>query len=301
MANINDKTLQDLEKMLNAKWTSAFTAAPQSQLNALATQYTSSTASNHYALMEALGGWSEWNGARQFKDVASQQFEVLNKDYEMSIKMPKNQLEDDQIGMYVDIVPNMVAGWFKKQQALIMGVLTGNPIAYDGLALFGTTRTYGDSVISNRVTGALTATTFNTAYVAMSSYTDHAGEPLAVKPDVLVVGPKLAKAAADIVGNLYLGDGETSATQIQNYYNTLGVRLVVSPYLIGDYENYWFLADTTDIVKGVLLQIREVPSPILSNAQEVARSKTIDYMADGRMAAAPGAPHKVYAGIVAAS
>ena len=297
MGNINDATLQTLGKQLNAKWTAAFEAAPQMQLNALATMYTSTAASNNYAFLEALGGWSEWNGARQFKDVASQQFEVLNKDFEMSIKMPKNQIEDDQIGMYVDLVPNMVQGWFKKQQSLIMSVLTSNPVAYDGVALFSTAgRSYGDNTIANYVTTALSATTFEAAYVAMMSYKDHADEPLAVRPDTLVVGPALAKTASDIIGIKFLGDGETSATQIQNYYSSLGIRLVVSPYLIGTYANYWYLADTTDIVKGVLLQIRETPAPILSNAQEVVRSKTIDYMADGRMAASPAAPHTIYAG-----
>ena len=60
------------------------------------------------------------------------------------------------------------------------------------------------------------------------------------------------------------------------------------------------VADTTDIVKGVLLQIREVPSPLLSNAQEVARYKTVDFMAEGRIASAPGAPHKIYGGLVSA-
>jgi len=301
MGNINDKDLQDLAKQLNAKWTDAFEAAPQEQLNALATMYTSNTASNNYAFLEALGGWSEWNGARKFKDVASQQFEVLNKDYEMSLKMPKNQIDDDQIGMYVDLVPNMVRQWFKKQQSLIMNVLTSNPVAYDGVALFSaSSRTYGGNTIANYVTTALTATTFEAAYVAMMSYKDHADEPLAVKPDTLVVGPALAKTASDILGNKFIGDGETSATQIQNYYSSLGVRLVVSPYLIGTYANYWYLADTTDVVKGVLLQIRETPSPVLSNAQEVARTKTIDYMADGRMAASPAAPHKIYAGFKSA-
>jgi len=191
----------------------------------------------------------------------------------------------------------MVRQWFKKQQALIMNVLTSNPVAYDGVALFSaSSRTYGDNTIANYVTSALSATTFEAAYVAMQSYKDHADEPLAVKPDTLVVGPALAKTASDILGNMYIGDGETSATQIQNYYNSLGVKLVVSPYLIGDYANYWYLADTTDVVKGVLLQIRETPAPVLSNAQEVARTKTIDYMADGRMAASPAAPHKIYAG-----
>ena len=294
--NINDKELQELNRQLNAKWTSAFTAAPQGQLSSLATTYTSTTASNFYAFLEAMGGWLEWNGARQFKDIASQQWEVKNKDYEMSIKMPKNQLEDDQIGMYVDLVPNMVAGWFKKQQSLIMNVLTSNPLAYDGKALFATDRTYGANTIANLVTTALSATTFGAARVAMMSYKDHGDEPLAVRPDTLVVGPNLEKTAFDIVRN-YFGLDATAVIAVENFYATTGTRIVVSPYLVGTYANYWYLADTTDIIKGVLLQIRETPNPVLSNAQEVARSKTIDYMADGRMAAAPGAPHKVYAGL----
>lgn len=298
MGNINDKQLQELEQTVQAKWTEAFVAEPQTQLNSLATRYTSTTASNNYAFLEALGSWSEWHGARQFKDIASDDYKVVNKTYESSIKMPREQIEDDQVGMYMDIVPSMVKGWFKKQQALIFNVLTSNPLAYDGKALFATDRAYGDSTINNTTTSALTATTFNTAYVAMQSYTDHEGEPLATMPDTLVVGPKLAKTASDILGNLYITDGNASAVQIQNYYNSLGVRLVVSPYLIGDYDDYWYLADTTDVVKGVLLQIRRNPMPVLSNSQEVARSNTIDFMADGRMAAGPAVPHKIYGGLV---
>jgi len=301
--NINDKSLQELSQKVDAKWTEAYNSAPQSQLNSLATFYTSTTASNNYAFLEALGGWSLWNGARQFKDVASDDFKVTNKDYESSIKMPKNQLADDQIGMYLDIVPSMVRGWFKKQQSLIFDVLTSNPLAYDGVALFSAAgRTYGDNTIANYVTTALTATTFEAAYVAMMSYKDHDNEPLAVTPDTLVVGPSLAKTASDILGNKFIGDGNTTpnAVQIQNYYSSLGIRLVVSPYLVGTYANYWYLSETTDIVKGVLLQVREVPTPVLSNAQEVARHKTIDYMASGRMAASPAAPHKIYAGFKSA-
>jgi len=298
--DINNKSLQALEESIQAKWTKAFNAPPQNQLNVLATRYTSTTASNNYAFLEALGSWSEWHGARQFKDIASDDYKVINRTFESSIKMPKEQLEDDQAGMYMDIVPSMSAGWFKKQQALIMAVLTSNPLAYDGKALFATDRAYGDSTINNTTSGALTATTFEAAYVAMQSYTDHDGEPLATMPDTLVVGPSLAKTADDILGNRYIGDGETSAVQIMNYYNSLGVRLVVSPYLIDTYKNYWYLADTTDVVKGVLLQIRRNPMPTLSNAQEVERSNTVDFMASGRMAAGPAVPHKIYGGLVSA-
>ena len=299
MANINDKTLQALNTQLNAKWTAAFEASVQDQASILATQYTSTTASNFYAFLEALGGWSEWNGARQFKDVASQQFEVKNIDYEMSIKMPKNQIEDDQIGMYADIVPTMVEGWFKKQASLINTVLTTNPLAYDGVALFSAAgRTYGANTINNYTTSALAAGTFATARIAMMSYLDHSNEPLAVRPNVLVVGPKLEKTAFDIVSNYFGYDG-TNAISVQNFYATTGIRVIVSPYLVGTYDDYWFLADTSQVVKGVLLQIRDVPSPVLSNAQEVARLKTVDYMADGRMAAAAGAPHLIYGGYVA--
>jgi phage major head subunit gpT-like protein len=297
MADINEVTLQALQDNVAAIWTKAFVAPPQMQLLALATEYVSTKRSNFYAFLEALGGFSEWNGARQYKDLASHVAELVNKDFESSIKMPRNSFEDDDSGMYLDIIPGMATSWFKKQMGLIMKVLITNPKAYDGTALFSTSRKYGDSTIANLVTTALSATTFDAAYVAMMSYTDHEGEPLAVHPDVLVVGPKLAKTAADILGNKFIGDGETSAVQIQNYYSTLGVRLVVSPYLIGTYENYWYLSDTTDIVKGVVLQIRKVPVPEMSNQIEISRTKTIDFLMDGRMNAGPGAPHKIYAGL----
>ena len=300
MGNINDASLQELGKTLNAAWTTAYSAPVQAQLLSLATTYTSDSQSNHYAFMEAMGGWSEWNGARQFKDVSSVDFAVLNKDFEMSIKMPKNQIEDDQVGMYIGLVPQMVQGWFKKQQALIMSVLTSNPNAYDGVALFSAAgRTYGDNTIANRVTTALSSATFEAARVAMMSYLDHAGEPLAVMPDTLVVGPALEKTAFEVVKN-YFGIDASGTIQIENFFATTGTRIVVSPYLVGEYANYWYLADTSDVIKGVLLQIREIPSPILSTAQDVARNKTVDYMADGRMVAAPAAPHKIYGGFKSA-
>ena len=53
--DINNKSLQALEESIQAKWTEAFNAPPQTQLNSLATRYTSTTASNNYAFLEALG------------------------------------------------------------------------------------------------------------------------------------------------------------------------------------------------------------------------------------------------------
>lgn len=299
--DINRKNLEALEKTLQAKWTDAFNALPRNELRSIAAIYTSSSKSNFYAFLEALGGFSEWNGARQFKDIASQVAELVNKTYESSIKMPREQLLDDDTQLYMDIIPSMVRSWIKKQESLIMGVLTSNPKAFDNVELFSAAgRSYGGNTINNTTTSALTATTFEAAFVAMMSYKDHNGEPLAVRPDTLVVGPKKAKVAADIVGNKFIGDGETSASQIENFYSTLGIRLLISPYLIGDYDDYWFLTDTSSPAeRGVILQIREQPSPVLSDQQEIARHGTIDYMANGRMAAGPGIPHKIYGGIVA--
>lgn len=300
MANINQATIDAAQKKFNAEWTSAFTAAPQKELLVLATQYTSDQASNNYLLMQSIDCYRKWNGARVFKDISSNLQEVVNDDYENSIKIPINAIKDDKVGLYLNIVPGMVEGWEKLKQELIMDVLVENPNAYDGDPLFSSTRTYGDSEIDNTTLSGLTADTFEAARIAMMSYTDHAGKPLAVTPNVLVVGPTNEKNAFNIVSN-HFGLDNSSTIQVENFFKKTGMVVITSPYLVGANANKWYMADTTKIVKGVLLQIRENPILTLSDSQEVARYKTMDYMADGRLAAAPGAPHLIYGGLTPAS
>jgi phage major head subunit gpT-like protein len=300
MADINNKALLDLEKMLNTAWQAGLDQPRAGELLALATEFASSGAANYYAFLQKLPQWREYSGERVFKDVESETYSLKNRKFESSITIGLDEIEDEQAGMYASIVPQMVEGWFNQLVSLVIEVLTSNPTAFDGVALFSAAgRTYGDNTISNYTTSALAEATFETAMIAMQSYKLWNDAPALVRPNVLVVGPKLEKTAWDIVGNYYASDGETSAVAVENFFTTKRVTPVVSPWLVGTYDDYWYLADTTKAIKPLALQIRKSPTPVLSGIESMERTQQVDYMATGRAAAGPALPHLIYGGIVA--
>lgn len=71
---------------------------------------------------------------------------------------------------------------------------------------------------------ALNETNLASARAAMRALTDSKGEPLALAPTTLVVGPSLETAAEKLVLNLVLANGESNVSRGR-------YRLIVSPYL----------------------------------------------------------------------
>jgi len=299
MADINNKALIDLEKQLNTAWQAGLSQARAGELLMLATEFASKGAANYYGFLQKLPSWREYAGERVFKDVESETFELKNRKFESSITIGVDEIEDDQAGMYTSIVPQMVEGWFNQLVSLVIEVLTSNPLAFDGVALFSAAgRSYGDNVINNTTTSALSETTFDTAMIAMQSYKLWNDAPALVKPNVLIVGPKNEKSAWDIVSNFYSSDGETSAVAVENFFKSKRVSIVVSPWLVDTYDDYWYLADTTKAIKPLALQIRKSPVPVLSGKETMERTQIVDYMATGRAAAGPALPHLIYGGLV---
>ncbi len=99
---------------------------------------------------------------------------------------------------------------------------------------------------------------------SMMTVPDDAGVPLGIVPDTLVVGPKLQWTASELVESpvvVYKGNASDSAGSTP-YRNALQgrLRLVVSPFLTGASDDYWFLLDTKRPIRAVILQQRsDVP------------------------------------------
>ena len=94
------------------------------------------------------------------------------------------------------------------------------------------------------------------------------GLPMRIIPDTLVVGPKLQWIATELLSSqvvvVNIGDGAagSGATAATNYANPIQgkLRLIVSHYLTGAYDDYWFVLDTSRSMRGVILQSRsDVP------------------------------------------
>jgi phage major head subunit gpT-like protein len=261
--------------------------------------FNSNTDIEAYPFLEQFGGMREWIGDRQIKNISSKKLEVKNRDFEDTVSVKKNDVMNDRYGLYNSMIAQMGQNAGKLWNDLAFEALTGNGNWLDGAAFFGTSRKYGANTISNYVAAALTSTTFNTAYQTMMEYKGHSNKMLGVTPNLLVVGPKLRTTAWDILKNQFTYDA-TAKVQVQNVNQNVCDLLVVSD-LSGTYDDYWFLMQTTGVLKPVMVQKREEPKLTRLDKDDdeaVFMRKEFIYGTEAMGAAFLAMPHLAYAGIL---
>jgi phage major head subunit gpT-like protein len=168
----------------------------------------------------------------------------------------------------------------------------------------------GQPLLSNRggannnlTNSALSTASLQAAIAAMMQFVDDQGAPFGVVPDTLLVGPKLMWVARELLESpvvVLSGGGATS------YRNVLqgSLNLVVSPYLTGAYDDYWFVLDTSREMRAVGVYERtDVPIEVvvLSDPQASGHVFMHDEVLVGvrkREAVFPGAWFTVYGGIL---
>lgn len=271
-----------------------------------------------YPFLEAFGGMREWIGDRQIKNISSKKLSVAEKPYEDTVNVKKRDIETDKYGVYTPLIAQLGESAARLWDDLVYEALVANGAWLDGSAFFGTTRKYGKNTISNYTTSALsgctfasgsvTAGTYRTARVAMMSYKGHGDKPLGVIPNLLVVGPKLEATAKMILqgqsipGSVATGESTyVSGLPVANPdYGT--AELVVSPALVGAYDDYWFLFDTRSVVKPVIVQKGKEPVLVRmdrdTDENAFMRGEFL-YGTEAYGAAALAFPHLAYGGFVA--
>ena len=274
------------------------------------TEIPSSTKIIEFPFLEQLSGMREWLGPRQKKNVSSRKLTVTARKFEDTVGIPVDDVRDDQYGLYTPIVKQMGVNVGNLPGALSFAALVGNATWLDGVAFFSTAgRNYdGTNAIANYGTAALTATLYGTTYAAMMGWLGHGGKALNVKPNLLVVGPKLMATAKAIVESPVVAStgltGESTyvyGVTIPNpWYNS--AKLMVSTELVGTYDDYWFLMDTRGVVKPVIYINRE--TGVLTTRDSIGDDNVffddeIVYGAKARGEAALAFPHLIYAGYVA--
>jgi phage major head subunit gpT-like protein len=243
--------------------------------------------------LSSIPAMGEWIGERKIKNLVSGKLLVLNKDFESTVKVPRNAIEDDQYGQFALSMRIMGANAAALPLKLVTDALVANGTWADGAAFFGTTRTYGSNTITNLVTGALDATTLATAIQVMTSYLGANDEPLNVTPRYLICGPKLRKTAWDLVKNSLVSSGTGKGGSIQNDLQGI-VELRVSPRLVGTQDDYWYLVGEQAGIKGVGYQDRVSPVMETSDLELFTRNE-YQWGARARGAAFLTLPHLVYA------
>lgn len=209
----------------------------------------------------------EFIDERRPSGLAAYSVSIEDKTFESTIAVERKAVEDDQLDLIKLRIRDLAFRVAAHRQQIVVEALAGGfaGTGYDAVSFFNTAHpTVGSSTYGNRTTSALSDTSLGDAINSMMLVPDDQGTPLGIVPDTLVVGPKLQWAASELIESpvvVYKGNSGNTAPST-DYINVFQgkLRLLVSPFLSGTYDDYWFVLDTKRPIKGVIMQQRsDVP------------------------------------------
>ncbi|QOX79799.1 Mu-like prophage major head subunit gpT family protein [Trichlorobacter lovleyi] len=298
---VNASTLSQIFINLKTTFNKAFDAAP-SRWQKVAMLVPSGTKTNDYKWLANFPRMRKWIGDKQVKALAAFGYSITNDDYEATVEVDRNDIEDDQLGIYAPQAE--MAGFSAKQlpdeivSDLENGVFTQK--CYDGQYMCDTDHPVTDKdgnvqSVSNKGTVALSAATqaaaiasLGSARTAMQKFTDDEGRPLNITPNVLLVPPALQDVANILANNDKLDDGKPNP-----FKGTIVVDC--DPRLTSD--TAWFLLDTTKPVRPFIYQERKKPvfvQQIDPQADDVFMRKKFKFGAEARVAGGYGFWQLIY-------
>ena len=212
----------------------------------------SGASAEKYPMTIVTGGMREWIGERIINRLSAEFMTVLNKDFERTEGVSRNDIEDDHIGFFSVLIENMgIDGGNLWGRLATEALLDKSAKWADGSAFYSASRKLGKATYNNVVNEALSVTTYETARGLMMGYNDTTNKiPLGLIPDLLVVGPTLEKTAKKILSvSLVVEDGAA----VDNVHKD-ECEVQVNPYISG---SQWFLMCTKRGIKPVSVQKRK--------------------------------------------
>ena len=155
---INQASLQAVYKGFSTIFNEAF-GAVKSMYTTVAMVVPSSVREETYAWLGAFPRMREWIGERQVKNLALQSYTLKNKDWESTIEVDRNDVEDDSIGVYRPIIGELGRSAAVHPDELVFDLLKNGfaNTCYDGQYFFDTDHPVGSGTVSNFGGGSGTA------------------------------------------------------------------------------------------------------------------------------------------------
>jgi phage major head subunit gpT-like protein len=136
---INSGNLRSLYTAFKASFQKGLgQAAPQSPR--IATEVPSSTRSNEYGWIGKLPNVREWIGDRVINNLSAHDYTIKNKPFELTIGVDRDDIRDDNIGIYAPLFEEMGASTVAHRELLCFGHLLAGfaTKCYDGQNFFDT-------------------------------------------------------------------------------------------------------------------------------------------------------------------
>lgn len=274
---INPQTLRGIYVAFNTLFNKAFSEV-EPLYDKIATVTPSTTDTETYAWLGDIPGMREWIGDRDIQNISGSDYSIKNKEFELTVGVPRNAVEDDKIGLYNPSVQMLGQAAAMHPDELIFALLVAGFVAkcYDGEPFFSESHKVGKKTVSNMGKKKLTLESYIAARAAMMSLTNSKGRALGLIPDTLVVAPALEAAARDILVADYIGG-------TRNTMQGTAKPLVI-PQLAG-HDTKWFLLSTSRPIRPLIYQQRRKAKFVSKTAEtddNVFFSNQFIYGADSR-------------------
>ena len=136
---INTANLSAIFTGYNSLFQKAFQDA-QSDWQKIATMVPSTTEQNLYAFLGQFPKLREWLGDRHIKDMKTNDYTVVNKDFESTVAVPAPKIEDDTFGVFGPLMSEMGYAAKTHPDEIIFELLAAgaSELCYDGQFFFDT-------------------------------------------------------------------------------------------------------------------------------------------------------------------
>ena len=265
---VNASNLQSIFTGLKTIFNNALKAAT-GNWQATAMEVPSTGAGEDYAWLSRFPRMRKWLGDKSVKSLEAGKYYKANEDWEATIAVKRNDIEDDRLGLYNPQA--LQAGESAAElHDIIVDDLKNNAFAQtgiDGQYFYDTDHAVAGASVSNKGTAALSAATqaaalasYGAARTAIMSFKDEEGMPLRLIPDTLEVPPAL-EAVAKILCN----DDKLVDNSPNPYKGT--AKVIVNPGLTS--ATAWMLHVTSkQSVKPFIVQMRKRPVFVQQTSQE---------------------------------
>ncbi len=147
---INKENLAAIFAAFNVLFANAF-AAYTPTYKQVAMEVDSTAEEENYAWLGAWPDMREWIGERQFKNLKANKYTIVNKPWESTVEVPRDNINDDKIGIFNPIFSEMGRSAASHPDELVYAQLVAGfiELCYDGLSFFNAAHKVGKTTVSN--------------------------------------------------------------------------------------------------------------------------------------------------------
>lgn len=137
---IDGAALRSLNTAFSTAYNEGLASAAASMWPRIATKVPSSTGENEYGWLGSFPNVREWIGDRQVQNITTSGYRIKNKEFELTIGVKRNHIEDDNIGIYSPMFQHMGESVGAKYDTDVWSLLKAGftTPCYDGQYFFDT-------------------------------------------------------------------------------------------------------------------------------------------------------------------